>query len=278
MVHVCLEVAGLAQPNKLEQLRAAFLNYGSVLVAFSGGVDSTFVLKVARDLLGRQKAKAVTAVSESLASRELEEAKRLAQKLDVEHRIIYTREFENANYTSNPVHRCYFCKNELYGALLRLAKEWKLARIVNGTHLDDLGDFRPGLRAAREHGVASPLVEAGFTKQEVRKWALEIGLAIWAKPASPCLSSRVPYGEEITAEKLRQIETGENFLKDLGLEVVRLRHLGEKARLELGREEFILVMDPGLREKVTCFIRSLGFKTVVLAPYQPSGLVMAGDA
>ena len=253
--------------TKLDLLQEIIAGYESVLVAFSGGIDSAFVLKVARDTLGRRYAKAATAQSDSLAARELAEAKKFAQTIDVEHKIIATDEFQNPNYVSNPKNRCYYCKDELYDKLLPIAEAWNLKTIASGTQLDDLGDARPGLRAAEEHGVKSPLVEAGFTKQEVRRWAEKIGLEIWAKPASPCLSSRIPHGDEITAAKLRQIETGENFLKDCGFKIVRLRHFGNKARVELGAEEFVALMDPGLRQKITDFIRLLGFKVVHFEPY-----------
>lgn len=256
----------------MKRLKEVIASYESVLVAFSGGIDSAFVLKVARDTLGREKAKAVTARSDSLAARELEAAKIFVQTYDVEHKIIFTEEFQNPNYVSNPENRCYYCKDELYAKLLPAAEVWNLKTIVNGTQLDDLGDTRPGLRAAEEHGVKSPLVEAGFTKQDVREWSKRLELEIWAKPASPCLSSRVPHGEQITPEKLVQIETGENFLKDNGFKTVRLRHLGHKARVELGSEEFIALMDAGLREKITDFIRSLGFKVVVFEPYRQGQL------
>lgn len=258
--------------SKLERLREIIHGYRSVLVAFSGGVDSAFVLKVARDVLGRSRAKAVTAQSESVAERELVAAKELARELDVEHKVIQTRELDNANYKANPTNRCYFCKTELYEHLLSVAKEWKLETIANGTNLDDLSDFRPGLTAADEHGIKSPLVEANLTKSEIRDLSRELGLRVWDKPAEPCLSSRFPYGHEITPEKLKQVEAAENFLQDLRFKVVRLRHFGLKARLELGRDEFVRVMDVKLRAQITEFIRGLGFKTVIFEPYQSGRL------
>ncbi|MBI3999134.1 MAG: ATP-dependent sacrificial sulfur transferase LarE, partial [Candidatus Omnitrophica bacterium] len=254
--------------SKLERLKAVIESYQSVLVAFSGGIDSTFVLKVSRDVLGRDYAKAATAQSESVAARELEATKTIARELDVEHRIIRTHELENPNYSSNPTHRCYFCKTELYETLAPIAKEWGLKTIANGTNVDDLGDFRPGLWAADEHAIKSPLVEAGLKKDEIRSLSRKLGLEIWDKPASPCLSSRFPSGYEITPEKLKQVEAGENFLKDLGFKVVRLRHFGTKARVELGREELVEVMEVRLRVKITEYILSLGFKTVIFEPYQ----------
>lgn len=263
---------------KLEQLRAIIRSYGSVLVAFSGGVDSAFVLKVARDILGRDRAKAVTAESESVPERELEMARELARELDVEHKVIRTHELEHKSYRTNPLERCFFCKTELYHSLIPMAQEWRLETICNGTNADDLNDFRPGLRAAIEHNVRSPLVEAGLAKEEIRHLSRQIGLRVWDKPAAPCLSSRIPYGYEITPEKLKQVERGEDFLKDLGFKVIRLRHFGTKARLELGRDEFVRVMDVRLRERITEFIRSLGFKTVIFEPYQSGRLIQEAKA
>ncbi len=258
--------------SKLERLKKIIQSYQSVLVAFSGGIDSTFVLKVARDVLGRDLAKAVTAESESVPERELEEAKKIAAEFDVEHKIITTKEIDNPNYKSNPIDRCYYCKTELYDHLFPIAQQWNLKVICNGTNLDDLNDHRPGLNAAEERGIKSPLVEAGFAKEEIRQLSREMGIRIWDKPAAPCLSSRFPYGHEITPEKLKQVETGENYLKDLGFKIVRLRHFGMKARLELGREEFVRLMDVSLRNQVTEYISSLGFKTVVFEPYQSGRL------
>ena len=262
----------MSELSKLERLKEIICGYKSVLIAFSGGVDSAFVLKVARDVLGRDHVQAVTADSESLSRRELEIAKKLASELDVEHRVIRTHELENENYAANPAKRCYFCKSELYDRLVPIAQELGLSAICNGTNLDDLNDFRPGHEAARERSVKSPLVEAGFTKKDVRNLSYAIGLTIWDKPASPCLSSRVPYGDAITEEKLKQIEKGENFLKDLGFKIVRLRHFGSKARIELGQDEFVRMMDAGLREQIVAFIRSLGFKTAVFEPYRHGSL------
>jgi len=258
--------------EKLQHLKNIIQSYESVLVAFSGGIDSTFVLKIARDVLGRDLAKAVTAQSDAVPERELAEAKKIAHDFDVEHQIIQTEEIKDPNYKANPINRCYFCKTELYDQLLPISRQWNLKTICNGTNLDDLGDHRPGLNAATEHGIKSPLVEAGLTKSEIRELAREMGIPIWDKPAAPCLSSRFPYGHEITSEKLKQVEAGENFLKDLGFKIIRLRHFGQKARLELGREEFIRLMDVSLRNQVSEFIGSLGFKVVVFEPYQSGRL------
>ncbi|MBI4373212.1 MAG: ATP-dependent sacrificial sulfur transferase LarE [Candidatus Omnitrophica bacterium] len=268
----------MAALSKLKELQAVIRKYQSVLVAFSGGIDSALVLKVSRDVLGRDFAKAVTAKSESIGTRELEAAKALAEAMDVEHRIVQTHELHNPSYAANPTNRCYFCKTELYDMMLPIAKEWGISTIANGTNLDDLGDFRPGHSAAGEHGIKSPLVEAGLRKDEIRSLSRELGLKIWDKPASPCLSSRFPYGHEITTKKLRQVEMAEDFLKDLGFKLVRVRHLGVKARVELGREEWIEAMDVGLRSKMTEFILSLGFRTVVFEPYRSGNLNRMADA
>jgi len=281
MATACLAVGGLRLPDnhiknviekKFAHLKDILRGYESVLVAFSGGVDSAFVLKAARDVLGRERVKAVTAQSESVPARELEAAKQLAQALDVEHRVIETRELENPNYRANPTHRCYFCKTELYDKLLPIANEWRLKTVCNGTNVDDLRDFRPGRTAAEEHGIKSPLVDANLTKEEIRSLGCLIELPVWNKPASPCLSSRFPYGHEITSEQLKQVEAGEDFLKDLGFRIVRLRHFGSKARLELGQDEFLRVMDVALRDRITKYILSLGFKTVYFEPYKSGAL------
>lgn len=258
--------------SKIDRLKNIIQSYESVLIAFSGGIDSTFVLKIARDVLGREFVRAVTAQSQSMPERELEEAKKIAGELNVEHQVIQTQEMDNSSYTSNPSNRCYFCKTELYDHLLPIAKEWNLRTICNGTNLDDLNDHRPGLNAASEHAIKSPLVDAGLTKKEIRELSHGMEIRIWDKPAAPCLSSRFPYGHEITPEKLRQVEVGENYLKDLGFKIVRLRHFGLKARLEFGQEEFVRLMDVGLRNQVTEFISSLGFKTVIFELYQSGRL------
>ena len=258
--------------QKFARLKDILRSYESVLVAFSGGVDSAFVLKVARQVFDRERAKAVTAQSESVPRRELIAAQELASALDVEHRVIQTRELENPNYRANSAHRCYFCKTELYDRLLPIADEWRLKTICNGTHVDDLHDVRPGEAAAVERGIKSPLVEAKLTKGEIRCLSYSIGLPVWNKPASPCLSSRFPYGHEITSERLNQVEAGEDFLKELGFRIVRLRHFGTKARLELGQEEFLRAMDVELRDRITKHILSLGFTTVYFEPYKSGAL------
>lgn len=259
-------------PFKLNRLREVIRTYESAVVAFSGGVDSACVLKVARDVLAARRVLAVTGKSDSLAERELETAKQLALEFDVEHRVIETEELRNPDYRANSSERCYFCKTELYTRLDEIRRQAGFSVICNGTNTDDLSDWRPGLRAAEAYEVKSPLVEADLTKEDIRLISRELGISIWDKPASPCLSSRVPYGESVTEEKLAQIERGESFLKDLGFRVIRLRHFGTKARLELGADEFVRVMDVRLRDEIARFILSLGFKTVVFEPYRQGRL------
>lgn len=250
--------------DKLEKLKNIIQSYESVLVAFSGGVDSAFVLKIARDVLGREKVKAVTAQSESFPGREFEQSRTLARDMDVEQVVIETREMEKSGYVENAGNRCFFCKETLYETLRPLAEEAGFKEICNGTNLDDLGDYRPGLKAAEQFSVKSPLVEAGFTKADVRRCSRLIGLAVADKPAEACLSSRVPYGEKVTPEKLEQIEKAEDYLKDLGFKVVRVRHHGSVARIEVGREEMKRFFDGNLRDAVTGAFKSFGFFYIAL--------------
>lgn len=250
--------------KKYEKLQNIIRDYESVLVAYSGGVDSAFVLKVARDCLGRHKAKAVTAKSESLPEREFEASRELAREIGAEQIVIETREMEKAGYVENTGERCYFCKETLYEAMRPLADEQGFREIVNGTNLDDLVDFRPGLKAAAQFGVKSPLVEAGFTKADVRHYARLLGLSVADKPAAACLSSRLPYGEKVTPEKLAQIESCENYLKDLGFKVVRVRHHGDVARIELGRGEMPRFFNEKLRDQVAAAFKAFGFLHITL--------------
>ena len=222
--------------QKYEKLRNEIKKLGSAIVAFSGGVDSALVLKVAHDILGNNVV-AVTADSPSLPRRELEETKNIAKQIGAKHLIINTEETQNENYLKNPSNRCYHCKSELYTKLKLISEQLGIKNILNGTNFDDLGDFRPGLKAADENNVISPLKKAEITKNEVRQLAKELGLRIWDKPSSPCLSSRVPYGSEITLKKLSMIEEAENFLKDFGIRELRVRHFGSLARIEVNEAD-----------------------------------------
>ncbi len=250
--------------SKLEKLREIIRSYESVLVAFSGGADSTFVLKVAREVLGREKVKAVTAQSASLPQKEFEASCELARLIDVDQLVIETREMEKSGYTDNAVSRCYFCKETLYEMIRPLADQAGFREICNGTNVDDLDDYRPGLKAAEQFAIKSPLVEAGLAKSDVRHFSRELGLSTWDKPAQACLASRIPYGEKVTDEKLDQVERAEDFLRELGFRVVRVRHHGSVARIEVGREEMERFLDEEIRAEIDRALRSLGFLYITL--------------
>jgi uncharacterized protein len=255
----------MSQSNtKRDRLLDTLREYRSCAVAFSGGVDSAVVAKAAQLALGDQ-AIAVTAVSPSLAEGELDEAKQLAGQIGIRHEVIRTDEFANANYTSNPTNRCYFCKTELYSQLEQILPRLGVAVMVNGANLDDAGDWRPGMAAAGERQVRSPLLECGFTKDDVRALAAVWNLPVWDKPASPCLSSRVAYGEEVTPQRLRMIDRAEQLLRSLGLRTVRVRyHRGDLARLEVPADAITQLAAPETRDRLTSELKQLGFKYITL--------------
>lgn len=249
--------------QKLEQLKTLFAEMEQALIAYSGGVDSALVAKIAYDVLG-DRALAVTAVSPSLLPEELEDAQIQAAAIGIPHKVIGTHEMENPNYTANPVNRCYFCKSELHDTLKPLAHQLGYPYVVDGVNADDLRDYRPGIQAAKERGVRSPLAEVGVTKAEVRQLSQQLDLPWWDKPAQPCLSSRFPYGEEITVAKLQRVGRAEIYLRRRGLSNLRVRSEGDTARIELPPEqikEFVLTMD--LPTLVAAF-QNLGFVYVTL--------------
>lgn len=249
--------------EKLEQLQTLFREMEQALIAYSGGIDSTLVAKVAYDVLG-DRALAVTAVSPSLLPEDLDDACTQAEAICIRHELVDTYELENPNYAANPVNRCYFCKSELHDTLKPLALEWGYPYVVDGVNADDLQDYRPGIQAAKERGARSPLAEVGITKLEVREIARHLGLSCWDKPAQPCLSSRFPYGEEITLAKLQRVGRAEVYLRKLGLKNLRVRSEGETARIELPAEtlkEFVLTTD---LEGLVKQFKSFGFLFVTL--------------
>ncbi len=205
----------------------------SVIIAFSGGVDSCLVAFLARKILGKENVLAVIADSPSLKRKDLEIAKKFCADHDIKLEIIQTHEIDDPNYASNPIDRCYFCKYTLYDELKAISEKYPGVHILNGQNFDDLGDYRPGIKAAQEFRVLKPLADCQFSKQDIRDMAQSFGLSTWDKPASPCLSSRIPYGQEVTVKKLRQIEDAEDMLNSLGFEQVRVRHYGEKAKIEV---------------------------------------------
>ena len=248
---------------KEQDLTRLLLGYGSVIVAFSGGVDSAYLAYVANRELG-SRALAVTGDSASYPTFQRELAEQLTSQFGIRHRIVLTEEFEDPNYTSNPPNRCYYCKSELYTRLRDLAREIGFESICDGTNADDVGDYRPGRQAALELGVRSPLLECGLTKADIRELARQAGLPAWNEPASACLSSRVPYGEVVTIGKLSMVDKAEMALKELGFRQVRVRHHGDVARIEVAEDEMERALHPEMARRMSTALKSLGFKYVAL--------------
>lgn len=250
---------------KRDRLLGLLRDYGRVAVAFSGGVDSTVVAKAAQLACGDQCV-AVTAVSPSLAAGELDDARRLARLIGIRHVVIDTQEFADPNYLRNAGNRCYYCKTELYSQLGALVPQLGVDVIANGANVDDQGDYRPGMQAATEHTVRSPLIEAGFSKAQVRELARHWELPVWDKPASPCLSSRIAYGVEVNPERVRRIDDAERFLREeLGLRELRVRlEAGDLARIEVPISALPHLVQPATRERIAARLHELGFRYVTL--------------
>ena len=249
--------------RKLERLHEAISATEGVVVAYSGGIDSTVVAAVAARALG-DRAIAVTAVSPSLPPGEAGEARRLAARLGIRHRMVRTHEVERPDYLANGTDRCYHCKTELYDVLARIAEEGDFPVVVSGANLDDLGDFRPGLTAAAEHGVRHPLVETGMTKSDVREAARELAIPSWDKPASACLASRIPFGVTITVEELSKVGRAERAVKDLGFHQCRVRAHGDVARIEVEAADVARLAEPDVRERVIQALHALGYRYVAV--------------
>lgn len=249
--------------EKYNRLKEILKEAGSGVVAYSGGVDSTFLLTVAYDVLGDQVI-GVTARSSTYPEREYNEAKSHAEKLGVKHITIVSEELEIEGFSKNPINRCYFCKAELFSKIKLQADKYGLKHVFDGSNLDDTADYRPGMKAAKEQGVISPLKEAGFTKDDIRKLSKELNIPTWDKPAFACLSSRFPYGKEITAEKLSMVEKAEQYLLDIGFRQIRVRHHDEIARIEVEPNERAKFFDLNKMDQIGNEFKRIGFKYVTL--------------
>lgn len=260
--------------NRYNELVSHFQQYKKVMVAFSGGIDSYFVLKAAIDSLGRENVLAVTGDSPSLKQSEKDLTLKLAKDIGAQHKVIFTDEMNNPDYYNNPNNRCFFCKDELYNKLDEMKNDLEYDFVLDGTNYDDMNDYRPGFKASKNHGIKSPLADLKFSKEEIREISKELGLEIWNKPASPCLSSRIPYGQQVTTQKLEMIEKAEDMLKALGFKEYRVRHIEinsdenvskmKLAKLEIAKNE----IDKALNREIFTFIdenlKQLGYDFVTL--------------
>lgn len=249
--------------SKYKKLKEILASYGDLLVAYSGGVDSSLLLKVAHDMLGK-KVLAVIARSETYPEEEGNSAVKFAGKLGVRCKVIHTKEFNDERFISNPPERCYYCKKELFSKLSGIAKKEGIKYIADGSNVSDLSDYRPGSKALKECGVKSPLRDAGFTKEDIRKLSKELEIPAWNKPAQACLASRIPYGTKITSEILEKIENCERFLRGMGLKQVRVRHHGDLARIEVDKCDLMSLVEDGTADKIDKKFKSLGYHFVTI--------------
>ncbi|MDP2911014.1 MAG: ATP-dependent sacrificial sulfur transferase LarE [Candidatus Omnitrophota bacterium] len=250
--------------EKIKRLKEILKRFNRVVVAFSGGVDSSFLLKMAKDALSSKNVLAVTAVSETYTGSEFKQAKRFAKELGVQHRIIHTNELKDKRFTENPIDRCYYCKKELFRKLIRMAKNEGFNYALDASNTDDAKDYRPGSKAKKEFKIRSPLMEAGFSKRDIRMHSRRLKLKTAGLPSMACLASRFPYGEKINEEALRKIESAEDFIKGQGISQVRVRLHNNIARIEVEKEDIKRFMNTGFCDKITKRLKKLGFKYIAL--------------
>ncbi len=253
-----------SKKSKVKKLKDILQSMSKVLIAYSGGVDSTFLVKIAKDTLGKENVLAVTAESATYPLSELKDAKRNARNIGVRHLVIHTDEFEDSNFVLNPANRCYYCKKELFSTLRKIAKKEGIEFVIDASNTDDVNDYRPGAKAKKEFGVRSPLQEAGFNKNDIRHLSEKIGLKTWDKPAMACLASRIPYGEKIEIDKLKRIETAEEFLQKSGFKQVRVRCHGSVARIEVLPKDIKLLIKNTLHDRIITRLKKMGFAFVTL--------------